>query len=439
MGHISVFCSYAHEDAGVRDALSECLEPLRAEKIIDDWNDSEIRPGARWDREIRSALDDARLVIFIVTPDLLASEYVSRVEIPRTLELERAGKCQVVPIVARASEWGDSPLAEFQALPREALPIDSFSDQREAWAEIAVGIREACKRIVDWENPYKRAQVGDWTHYEQTMQAQGQSLTGQGTAELIEKSNEAARVKVEVVIGNQLVEKMLTIDLTEPLEDRIGDLMKQIGQQLPANAEIWIGPSQYEDEVLFIGGKRYECVKAVRRMRMGAQGQEIEGWIRNWRCLDVPLDGIVKGTGDFQVMRQTQVLLAFGHGDAATAKPRLFGGAAAATARAPAAIFSPGRWKMQVSAFGAGAEYDLTLHENGLLEGRQGAMGMVVDVRGQWGFDLNRNILTLNVVAMMMGIAAGQDVIQMVLHPGNGGVLHGVDAMGRQFQLLKIG
>jgi hypothetical protein len=441
MGHISVFCSYAREDAAIRDALGRHLEPLRAEKVIDDWNDSEIRPGARWDKEIRSALDRSRLVIFIVTPDLLASDYVNRVELARAIELERAGKCQVVPIVARATDWGRSPLADFQALPGNARPIDSFGDEREAWAEITTGLREVCKRIVDWENPYKRAQVGDWTHFEQTMQAQGQSITGQGTVEVIEKTPTLARVKGEIAIGHTREERTITIDLTEPLEDRLGDMMKQIGQQLPANAEVWIGPSQYEDDVLFIGGQRYECVKARRRMRIGQQGQELEGLIENWRCLDVPLDGIVKGTGDFQVMRQTQVLLGYGHGNAATAKPRLLGsgGAAGSTAAPSVAIFSPGRWKIDVHAFGVGSEYDLLLHPNGLLQGRQGAMGMVIDVQGQWGFDMCSNVLTLKIVAMMMGMPAGQDVIQVQLVPAGGGVLQGADAMGRQFRLVRIG
>ena len=406
MGHLVVFCSYAREDSAIRDALVRSLEPLRAEKIIDDWNDSEIQPGARWDDRIKTALDKSRLVLFIVTPDLLASDYVSRVELPRSLELERAGKCQVIPIVARAVDWGASPLADFQALPRDAVPIESFADEREAWSQVAAGIHEACKRIVDWENPYKRAQVGDWTHVEQTMQAEGQTVTGQGTSEVIGKTATEAVVRMQVVFGDQFQESTITIDLTEPLEDRMGDMMAQMGQNLPPNVELWIGPSQYEEDVLFIGGKRYECVRATRSMRLEQRGEKLEGTVRNWRCVDVPLDGIVKGTGDLQVMKQNQILLAFGHGDAASAKPDLSGGQSGLQ-ESQSAVFSPGRWHMQVSAFGVGSEYDLILHPNGVLQGRQAAMGMTADVQGQWGFDLNTNVLTMNIVAVMMGVPAG--------------------------------
>jgi hypothetical protein len=437
MGRISVFCSYARVDAGIRDALGQHLEPLRADKVIDDWNDSEIKPGARWDDKIKTALEKSRLVIFIVTPDLLASEYVNRVELPRSLELERAGLCQVIPIVARKLDWGGSPLADFQALPHNARPIEAFPDEREAWAQVTDGIHEACKRVVDWENPYRRAQVGDWNHVEQTMVAEGQSITGQGTSEVIEKTASKAVVKIQVVFGDQRQENTVTIDLTEPLEDRLGEMLAQTGQKLPANAEVWIGPSQFEEEVLFIGGARYECVKAVRRMRLEQQGQKIEGVIQNWRCIDAPLDGIVKGTSDMQVMKQNQVLLAYGHGDAATAKPDLLGGRAT-TSDTQNAIFSPGRWQIQVSAFGVGTEYDLVLHETGMLQGQQSAMGTVADVQGQWAFDLDTNVLAMNLVAVMMGTPVGQDNLQVQLSR-NGDVLHGVDMMGRQIQLCKIG
>ena len=438
MGHISVFCSYAREDAAYRDKLGQYLQPLRDDKIIDDWNDSEIRPGAKWDDSIRKALDKSRLVLFIVTPDLLASDYVNRVELARSLELERAGKCQVIPIVARATEWGNSRLAEFQALPGDARPIDAFADERDAWAEITAGVREACKRIVDWENPYKRAQVGDWTHVEQTMHAQGQSMSGQGTCEVVEKTATTAVAKMQFVFGARRQEQTITVDLTEPLEDRMGDMLKQMGQEMPANAEFWIGPSQYEEDVILIGGRRYECVKAVRQMRIEQQGQKMEGVIQNWRCVDVPLDGIVKGTGDLQVMQQSQVLLAFGQGNAATAKPDLFGGQGP-TDGIPNAIFSPGRWQIHMNAFGMGTEYDLMLQPNGVVQGRQGAMGMVADVQGQWGFDMDTNVLTMQLFAMMMGTPAGQDVIQVQLGAAGGGILQGTDMMGRQFQLRRIG
>jgi hypothetical protein len=92
-----------------------------------------------------------------------------------------------------------------------------------------------------------------------------------------------------------------------------------------------------------------------------------------------------------------------------------------------------------MNAFGMGTEYDLMLQPNGVVQGRQGAMGMVADVQGQWGFDMDTNVLTMQLFAMMMGTPAGQDVIQVQLGAAGGGILQGTDMMGRQFQLRRIG
>src|SRR5690606_23054428 len=149
----------AREDEAIRRALERHLAPLRAERLIDDWYDSRIQPGARWDHEIQQALDRSRLMLFIVSPDLLSSRYVSEVEIPRGLEREQAGECRVVPILARRAEWKSSPLSRFQALPGGGRWLDTEGMDDSAFREVADGVREACRQIVDWENPYRRSQV----------------------------------------------------------------------------------------------------------------------------------------------------------------------------------------------------------------------------------------------------------------------------------------
>jgi hypothetical protein len=438
MGKISVFCSYAREDEAYRDALRDHLAPLRAEKIIDDWYDDRIQPGAKWDDQIAAALDRARLVIFVVTPDLLASRYVRDVELPKSLALERSNRCQIVPIIARPTEWGDSPLAAFQALPKNAQAIASRADSASAYAEVVAGLREVCARIVDWENPYRRSQVGDWTHYEQTMVVQGgASRTVEGTAEVIRKTEKQAKVALELWMENDHKVQELSIDLTQPLDD-FGNLMEQLGETIPANAEIRIGPNSFDEEVITIGRKRYETIKGTREITFAQRDWEQRGFATTWRCIDVPLDGIVKGTSDLQVMRQNMVLLDYGHGDAATRKPR---GPqhAAASPSLQGPLLAPGRWQMQMNAFGVGTQFDLLLHPSGALTGTQALMGMAAPLQGAWAFDQRNNSLTLQLVAMMMGMPAGQDVIQMQITGRNGPWLHGVDAVGRQFALMRVG
>jgi hypothetical protein len=481
MGRISVFCSYAREDEAIRQALERHLAPLREEEIIDDWYDSRIQPGARWDTQIQQALDRCRLMIFLVTPDLLSSRYVSEVEIPKGLERERAGECRVVPIMARAADWSSSPLARFQALPGGGRWVDSTLDRNAALREIAAGIREVCRRIVDWENPYRRARVGDWTYQEQTMTtADGQSATAQGTEELVARSDTQATLRLELVVNGQYREQTMTIDLTRPLEDRMGDMLRQTGVELPANVEISVGPALYGDEHVTIGGRRYETVRARRDLTIAQRAFRQSGKVTQWRSIDVPLFGLVKGEAELPVSRQYQVLLDYGHGDADQRKPRLggasrehtatpvppvpgsgaaaggyigWGGAAGgrgsgdATGAAAAAsgwgatapmLIGPGRWLGQVNTFGALTSFDLLLHPNGSLQGQQQTAGMLSDLHGQWSFDASSRLLTMQVVTSMMGVPTSHDLVQVCIVGWEGALLQGRDAAGRPFVLQRM-
>ncbi len=433
MGHISVFCSYAHEDEPFREELQRRLAPLRSQKIIDDWYDNRIQAGMRWNAQIQSALEGARLVLFIVSPDLLASRYIREVELPRSLERERNGQCHIVPIVAREANWGDSPLAEFQALPQDALPIESAADVDLAYAGIVEALADVCKRIVDWENPYKRAQVGDWTHHQQTMTLpDGRSVSTEIITEVVKKTSTHAVARAQGVAGSESLDQTLTIDLTRPLEDRMGDLMSQLGEQIPPDAEIRIGPKHYEEEFLVIGGVRYETIKASRHLSFSQRDWEASGEGSTWLCIDVPLDGVVKAVFELPgVMRQNQVLLGYGNAGQNRRKPKL------SPKVAPPPLFGPGRWAIQMNVFGASTGFDLLLQPNGALQGTQQLMGMTAQLQGQWGFDGSTKTLTLQLVAMMMGFPAAQDVIQVRITGRDGALLRGSDILGREFVLRR--
>ena len=462
MGRISVFCSYAHEDDADRRELERFLTPLREERVIDDWHDSRLLPGDRWNAEIEQALGRSQLVLFLVTPALLASRYVMEVEIARALERERKGECQVVPVMLRPAPWEDSPLARFQALPGGGRWVSEHDSREHAFRTVAEGIRGVCGRIVDWENPYKRASIGDWTHQEQTMiTADGRSATAEGTEELVEKTDTTATVLLEMRLGDQLRQQTMTVDLTRPLDDRMGDMMRQTGQQMPANLEIEIGPAQYGDAHVTIGGRRYETIRARREFAFIQRGQRYGGHVTQWRSIDVPLFGGVKGEAEMPDFRQYQVLLDFGHGDAAARKPRIASGQPArqqpqtpaahrypggphaagwqGSGHPPPPVFGPGRWLVQMNGFGTSSSFDLALYPNGVLQGRESRMPMGTGLQGIWMFDPAGNVLTLQVTTVSMGIPTSQDLVQMRLTGVQGPVIHALDAAGRQFALQRFG
>jgi hypothetical protein len=94
---VELFFSYAHEDERYRERLERHLSTLRNEGLVADWYDGRIQPGADWDDEIRAHLDRADIVLFLVSADFLASDYIARVEVGEALTRAQNGSAQVIP------------------------------------------------------------------------------------------------------------------------------------------------------------------------------------------------------------------------------------------------------------------------------------------------------------------------------------------------------
>jgi hypothetical protein len=147
---ISVFCSYAHEDESLKIELHKHLTPLEMEGSIRLWHDRLIRPGSEWESDIDASLKAAELVLLLVSPDFLASPYITGVELAFAMERHNAGSTVVVPIIARPCDWRSSKFAKLQALPKNASPISSWNDRDEALADVTQGIRSIAKK---WRQP----------------------------------------------------------------------------------------------------------------------------------------------------------------------------------------------------------------------------------------------------------------------------------------------
>ena len=93
----TVFYSYAHEDEALRDELEKHLSLLQRQGTITAWHDRQITPGTDWQREIDQHLDKASLILLLISPDFLASDYCYTIEMQRALERHRAGKARVIP------------------------------------------------------------------------------------------------------------------------------------------------------------------------------------------------------------------------------------------------------------------------------------------------------------------------------------------------------
>ena len=143
-----IFYSYAHKDEKLRTELNKHLFNLKRQNLIVEWYDRDISAGNEWEHEIDIHLNTAHIILLLISPDFLASDYCYSIEMKRALERHEAGEAYVIPIILRPCLWRISPLAKLQALPRDGEPIigPGWRNQDEAFFDVAEGIIELLRK-----------------------------------------------------------------------------------------------------------------------------------------------------------------------------------------------------------------------------------------------------------------------------------------------------
>jgi TIR domain len=83
---IKIFCCYAREDEQYLNRLRVQLKPLQQRGLIDIWHDRNISAGTEWEQEISVQLNAAQIILLLVSPDFMASDYCYGIEMKRALE-----------------------------------------------------------------------------------------------------------------------------------------------------------------------------------------------------------------------------------------------------------------------------------------------------------------------------------------------------------------
>jgi len=140
---IPIFISYAHEDEKLRIALGKHLSVLEREGLVTAWHDRMIRPGQEWKGEIDSSLDNAGVILLLVSSDFINSDYCYDIELKRALEHHENRSSIVIPVILRPVVWHKTLFSKLQALPKDGNPVTEYQNQDSAFVEITEGVRFA--------------------------------------------------------------------------------------------------------------------------------------------------------------------------------------------------------------------------------------------------------------------------------------------------------
>jgi replicative DNA helicase len=147
-----IFFSYSHKDENLREQLNTHLSILKRNELIEEWHDRKITPGQDWRSEIDKHLDDSDIVILLISPDFIASEYCYANELSRAIERHEANQSIVIPIIVRPVNWSNAPFAKIQALPKDAIPVTTWPNIDEAWMTISEEIQKAISDVAKLKN-----------------------------------------------------------------------------------------------------------------------------------------------------------------------------------------------------------------------------------------------------------------------------------------------
>lgn len=138
-----VFISYSHKDEELRDQLEVQLAMLKRQGLVDVWHDRRLTPGDHLDDTIHEELDAADVILLLVSPDFLASDYCYRIEKGRALERHKAGDARVISVILRPCEWAQTELSKYLVTPKDGRPVTRWPDRDEALLDVTRQIRRA--------------------------------------------------------------------------------------------------------------------------------------------------------------------------------------------------------------------------------------------------------------------------------------------------------
>ena len=172
---VKLFFSYSHKDEVLRDELEIHLSSLKRQGIISAWHDRRIGPGDEFGNEISDHLEDSNIILLIVSPYFIASDYCYEIEIKRAMERHEMGSAIVIPIILHPCDWHDMPFGKLMACPKDGKPISKFPNMHDAFLDVTKAVKKAATKLIP-SAPESESKSREGTSYIEKEAPQSQPL-----------------------------------------------------------------------------------------------------------------------------------------------------------------------------------------------------------------------------------------------------------------------
>lgn len=142
-----VFIYCAPEDEPMLQEFLKHLQVFQQQNIITIWHNHAMLPGTDSEQEIEAHFNQAKYILFLISPDFMNAHYGYNPRVQYALERHRQGTILVLPVILRPVHWQDTAFGKLQALPKGGIPVTS-----EKWHYIDdafYNIVEGLKQVLD--------------------------------------------------------------------------------------------------------------------------------------------------------------------------------------------------------------------------------------------------------------------------------------------------
>jgi hypothetical protein len=113
---MELFLLYHPEDEALRAELETYLATLRHSGLIEVWHEARILGGSIPEEEMQQHLEQARIILPIVTANFLADDRLYSRYLDKALQRHRAGTAKVIPLLFSPCDVINTPLFELNTL-----------------------------------------------------------------------------------------------------------------------------------------------------------------------------------------------------------------------------------------------------------------------------------------------------------------------------------
>jgi len=144
---VTILLCYAHEDESMVHQLKKHLSLLERNGLIELWGYGNISAGSEWKQEMYKHLDEAQIILLLISSSFLESDYCYNVQMQRAIERHERKEARVIPVILHPVYWNVPPIDKLQPLPDHARAISTWRNRNEGYANVTGGI---IKVIEQW-------------------------------------------------------------------------------------------------------------------------------------------------------------------------------------------------------------------------------------------------------------------------------------------------